>query len=135
MSPSTSETVAGGRRYDARALSAGNRAGWRRGRSARETAVFAGGYEAFSEWPGTLLLWAVGGLIDLHWNGWGNAVARASGRESMNSGGGVFVFPRAQVQLSDIQMCGGRRVYTGVKYRLDRQQWITGVRNGCRLAG
>lgn len=95
--------------------------------------VFAAGYGPFAQRPYTLALWASDALIDLRWQSWGNAVAIASGRETSHSGGRYQSHP-AQVQLSQIQLCGGRQVYTHVRYRAGGGTWVSGRRNGCRLS-
>ena len=96
--------------------------------------VFAAGFfSPFAHRPSTLALWVSDALIHLQWTGWGGQVAIGVGRETTHSHGHYTSHP-AKVQLSNIAVCGGRRVYTHVRYHVLGHRWTTGHRNGCRLS-
>jgi hypothetical protein len=96
----------------------------------------AGMFNPFAHRPGTLWLWASDALINLRWVNWGRPTTSSSGRETSHVRGRYTSRP-AQVQLSQIQVCKRRRVYTHVRYRIVGQRWKTGHynRNTCRLSG
>ena len=97
--------------------------------------VFAAAYfSPFQQRPARMALWVSDALVGLHWTHWGQAIATATGRETRHGYPKYRYTSRpAQVQLSQIKVCGGRRVYTHVRYRIVGQRWTTGHRNGCRL--
>ena len=100
--------------------------------SAASAPVYAAGYGTFQQSPSTLALWASDALVHLGWQHWGSATTTGHGGVTEHSGGVYRTLP-ATVQLSQIQFCGGRRVYTHVSYEF-QGRWQTGHRNGCRLA-
>jgi hypothetical protein len=94
--------------------------------------VFVGAVYGFSRHPAALTLSVSRVFVNLRWSGWGSRVANASGTERVRSTGRWRSY-QAQVQLSNVQVCGGRRVYTYVRYRIRGRPWVTGHRGGCRL--
>jgi hypothetical protein len=94
--------------------------------------VTAAGYGTFEPEPHTLALWASDALTKLVWTGWGQPRTTAHGRVTTHPGGRYTTRPTT-VELSEIQVCEVRRVYTRVRYRTVTGRWITGQRNGCRL--
>ncbi len=95
--------------------------------------VFAAGHGTFQHHPSRLWLWVSDSLYNLRWANWSGAATTGYGRESRHNRGHWW-WVSVQVQLSQVQVCGGRRVYTHVRYRVKSQKrWTTGHRYGCRI--
>jgi hypothetical protein len=94
--------------------------------------VFVGGLHGFSHHPATLTLSVSRMFVNLRWSGWASPVANGNGTERVRSAGPWRSYS-AQVQLSRVQVCGGRRVYTRARYRIPGRKWASAHRVGCRL--
>lgn len=82
--------------------------------------------------PTTLSLWASDALVKLRWNGWGTAVATASGQVSTHAYG-KYSYSPARAVASRIRVCNGHPTYTRLRY-LAFGQWHRAHRYGCQFS-
>lgn len=95
--------------------------------------VFIGDmFHYHTQHPKTLGLWASDGLVKLRWSGWGTRTARATGKVTTHAEG-VYHYSPARAIASDIGVCGGRVIYTRLRYKAFGR-WHDALLDDCRFS-
>jgi hypothetical protein len=99
-----------------------------------ERSVYIGDqFRSHLQHPRVLSLWASDAISQLRWSGWGTASASASGRISTHFQG-KYTYKPSRVVVSRVRFCGGRLMYTRLRYIGLDGRWAHARRYGCSFS-